>query len=248
MRIHLSLDAAHLHPPRSIAGPSSSPIVQIGGDLVLIELQGELSWEGDKADGVVGVLGLERPDRPTLHLGQHHLLHGKMASLAKPYAVIQRAAGDAVDAEVDEEDEEEEEDEKEDGPSTRQLYGHTNGKRLQEEVDADEPPLFDPEPNVFGTPTRHPPTSSSPILPPSSAPDYSSELDLSSPARFNVDDFGMKRDHGDVTDEENELFETEHRAKRARRKDRREEDGGRKRTRRYEVVGVVRKKVVFGLR
>jgi hypothetical protein len=30
-------------------------------------------------------------DKPTLHLGEHHLLHGKMANLAKPYAVIRRA-------------------------------------------------------------------------------------------------------------------------------------------------------------
>jgi hypothetical protein len=28
---------------------------------VLVELQGELSWEGDRAGGVVGVLGLDRP-------------------------------------------------------------------------------------------------------------------------------------------------------------------------------------------
>jgi len=38
----------------------------IGGDLVVIELQGELEWEGDKADGVVGVLGLDRPVSSTL--------------------------------------------------------------------------------------------------------------------------------------------------------------------------------------
>lgn len=28
---------------------------------MLVELQGELSWEGDRAGGVVGVLGLDRP-------------------------------------------------------------------------------------------------------------------------------------------------------------------------------------------
>lgn len=60
MRIHLPLDPHHFA-RQSVAGPSSSPLVQLGGELVILELQGELSWEGDKAGGVVGVLGLERP-------------------------------------------------------------------------------------------------------------------------------------------------------------------------------------------
>ena len=60
MRIHLPLEPHHFVPQPS-AGPSSSPLVSIGGDLVLIELQGELSWEGDKHNGVVGVLGFDRP-------------------------------------------------------------------------------------------------------------------------------------------------------------------------------------------
>ena len=60
MRIHLPLDPEHFNAEPK-AGPSSSPIAQLGGDLVLIELQGEVSWEGDKADGVIGVLGLDRP-------------------------------------------------------------------------------------------------------------------------------------------------------------------------------------------
>jgi hypothetical protein len=59
MRIHLSLDPKHLVQPA--AGPSSGPLVNIGGDLVLVELQGELNHEGDKANGVVGILGLDRP-------------------------------------------------------------------------------------------------------------------------------------------------------------------------------------------
>lgn len=60
MRIHLPLDPHHFL-PQPTAGPSSSPLVSIGGNLVLIELQGELSWEGDKHNGVVGVLGFDRP-------------------------------------------------------------------------------------------------------------------------------------------------------------------------------------------
>jgi len=59
MRIHLSLDPKYL--VQGAAGPSSGPLVNIGGDLVLIELQGELNHEGDKDGGVVGILGLDRP-------------------------------------------------------------------------------------------------------------------------------------------------------------------------------------------
>lgn len=60
MRIHLPLEPSFFS-SQAVAGPSSGPLVQLGGDLVLIELQGELGWEGDKANGVVGVLGLDRP-------------------------------------------------------------------------------------------------------------------------------------------------------------------------------------------
>ena len=60
MRIHLSLEPSHFA-NTSIAGPSSGPLAQLGGELVIIELQGELNWEGDKEGAVVGVLGLDRP-------------------------------------------------------------------------------------------------------------------------------------------------------------------------------------------
>jgi len=59
MRIHLSLDPKHL--VQGVAGPFAGPLVNIGGDLVLVELQGELNHEGDKEGGVVGILGLDRP-------------------------------------------------------------------------------------------------------------------------------------------------------------------------------------------
>lgn len=62
MRIHLPLHPHHFA-AQPKAGPSAPPLVQLGGDLVLIELQGELSWDGDQTDGVVGVLGLDRPVR-----------------------------------------------------------------------------------------------------------------------------------------------------------------------------------------
>lgn len=75
MRIHLTLDPSHFVTAKP-GGPSSSskisgigngntngagPLAQLGGEVVLVELQGELNWEGDKDGGVVGVLGLDRP-------------------------------------------------------------------------------------------------------------------------------------------------------------------------------------------
>lgn len=60
MRIHLNLEPS-LFGPQAVAGPSSGPLAQLGGEVVLIELQGELGWEGDKDGGVVGVIGLDRP-------------------------------------------------------------------------------------------------------------------------------------------------------------------------------------------
>lgn len=60
MRIHLSLEPSHFA-AQVVAGPSSGPLAQLGGELVIIELQGELGWEGDKEGGVVGVIGLDRP-------------------------------------------------------------------------------------------------------------------------------------------------------------------------------------------
>jgi hypothetical protein len=56
MRIHLPL-----HPHHFVKSTGSGPLAEIGGELVVIELQGELSWEGEQAGGVVGVLGLDRP-------------------------------------------------------------------------------------------------------------------------------------------------------------------------------------------
>lgn len=57
MRINLPLHPHHFAKPPTGGGP----LAEIGGELVVIELQGELGWEGERANGVVGVLGLERP-------------------------------------------------------------------------------------------------------------------------------------------------------------------------------------------
>ncbi|ORY35730.1 hypothetical protein BCR39DRAFT_511764 [Naematelia encephala] len=266
MRIHLSLDPNHFNPSgQSSSSSSSSPLIKLGGDLVILELQGELSYEGDdRSGGVVGVIGLDRPDHPTLHLGPHHLLHGKISVLPKPYAVIRRAVGDpnalisiggtALEGDAEEEEEEDEEGEKDRNISSstgkkkrkRVETGNTKDKEEQqdEDEDEDEGPLFAPNPDIFDIPTtpqnqRHP-NSSSPILPPSSIKDYSSELGYSSPARIDQED--------EDEDEEKEEQKDEENRKRARRKERKQAQDGKERTRHYEVVGIVRKKVVFALR
>ena len=77
MRIHLTLEPS-LFAKSTSAGPSSSPLAQLGGEIVLIELQGELNWEGEKAGGVVGVLGLDRPVSPRHSFrtaGYRHVRH-----------------------------------------------------------------------------------------------------------------------------------------------------------------------------
>lgn len=55
MRIHLPLE------PKHFTSNPTGPLAKIGGDLVLIELQGKIEVEGDRANSVIGVLGLDRP-------------------------------------------------------------------------------------------------------------------------------------------------------------------------------------------
>jgi len=174
-----------------------------------------------------------------------------MASLPRPYAVIRRVvgipgqvlsvAGEVIegDAEQEESDDEEEEDTEDVTPGRSRKRGRVNPV---EEEEGPEPPLFEPNPDILPTTpkTRHPPSSSSPIYPPSTARDFSSELDFSSPAR-EIDE--------DEDEERSEGMKQGLRKKPAVRKRKRVKlDGERERTRHYEVVGVVRKKVVFALR
>lgn len=144
--------------------------------------------------------------------------------------------GDAVDEESsDEEDEEDEEDE-------------------------GEGPLFEKDQNVETTPTkdRQALRSSSPFYPPSTPKDYSSDIEMSSPAGSQMDDFGFpKRGRSQDEDEDEENIDIERRKRRkleeAKAKEKRERrekrrEGRKERTRHYAVVGIVRKKVVFALR
>jgi DNA mismatch repair ATPase MutL len=164
-----------------------------------------------------------------------------MANLAKPYAVIRRALalvpeGATGEVEGDAEDEEDLEDDllaMDARPLKSKSQDKGKGKAEEEE---DEAPLF---PDILQTPPKKsidPSSSPSSIYPSSAIKDYSSELDFSSPPMSDT----SKRDLESSDDEEEE--EEEKRRKKAKR------SGKKERTRRYEVVGIVRKKVVFALR
>jgi len=74
-------------------GPAlPSALARLGSsELFLLELQGELDVSGDKHGQLVGRLTIEDDGKgkPTLRIG-HHLLEGKIVSLPKPLAVLQR--------------------------------------------------------------------------------------------------------------------------------------------------------------
>ncbi|KAL7417272.1 hypothetical protein BDY24DRAFT_412020 [Mrakia frigida] len=92
MRIHIEIPPSLLSPFTPPVGPSdpNSPIfARIGGNIVLLELQGTLQAEGDKDGQLIGKLGMEG-DRPTLRIA-HHLLHGVLVNLPKPLAVLRKA-------------------------------------------------------------------------------------------------------------------------------------------------------------
>lgn len=168
-----------------------------------------------------------------------------MANLAKPYAVIRRALalvpeGAAGEVEGDAEDEEDLEDDllaMDARPLKSKSQDKGKGKeKAEEDENEDEAPLF---PDILQTPPKKsndPSSSPSSIYPSSAIKDYSSELDFSSPPMSDT----SRRDLESSDDEEEE--EEERRRKKAKR------SGKKERTRRYEVVGIVRKKVVFALR
>lgn len=192
-----------------------------------------------------------------------------MATLAKPYAVIRRALAEAEDVAGAVEGDAEEEDEIEDTvvngktrstPQQQRQNGKGKAKEDddEEEEEEEEAPLFEPDPDgpFFVTPHRttgrgkgtgNGQASSSPtstVYPSSAIKDYSSELDFSSPP-ISVTSSRPDAEEGE---------EDEHDGSPVNRKKRKSETGRlrkadkKQRTRRYEVVGVVRKKVVFALR
>lgn len=221
-------------------------------------------------------------DKPTLHIGEHHLLHGKMSTLPKPYAVIRKAQapststtldiglnphaleGDAEDEESDEEREREEAaratPNKHKKAKTDKNDDKNKNKNDDEEEEEDDGPLFPPSEMLMMTPQ-----TKNAGLPPSSSPfsefatparDYSS--DLSSPVT-GMDAWGFPRKRGADNDEneednddddrgpETQARDRERERRRAERRQKRKAEQP-ERARHYEVVGVVRKKVVFALR
>ncbi|KAJ9103247.1 hypothetical protein QFC21_002670 [Naganishia friedmannii] len=247
MRISITIPTASVRQPPS----SAPPLVQLGakGELLLLELQGELGYEGDPRGRVVGILDFERMDKPTLHLGKHHLLHGKIVTLPRPVAVIRRqttaqtaeeeSEGELVDEAAGEEEEATD--------AKRQKVDQTS--TIAEAVE-DVKQLVTPSrptsaiPSYLQTPTRGPshntagaiaadPFDSSPINPVNRKPrDYSS--DLSSP-------FPTPRPA--VASKQNKRKERDFKDKAGYGVGAKSE-----RTRSYEVVSIVRKKVVFALR
>lgn len=208
------------------------------------------SRETRKLTEYAQVMPTHHQDKPTLHLGEHHLLHGKMVNLQKPYAVIRKATGDSGGTTLEGDISDEEGAMEEEVPSASAKKRKTSSKlqkrKDEEEEEEEDPPLFAPEPGILpSTPSRdNAPASSSPFYPSSAPRDYSSELDpASSPPVWD----------DEVDDEEDEEREAEkqriadQKMKRDKAREKRKRDQ-KERTRHYEVVGIVRKKVVFALR
>ena len=170
-----------------------------------------------------------------------------MANLPKPYAVIRRALalapeGTAGEVEGDAEDEDDLEDDLL-AIDARPIAAKGKGKQKAEvEEEEEELPLF---PDILQTPPKKsndPSSSPSSVYPSSAVKDYSSELDFSSPPMSDTSTLKRDRDLEEDTEEDEDEAEEERRRKKAKKSGRKE------RTRRYEVVGIVRKKVVFALR
>lgn len=168
-----------------------------------------------------------------------------MATLPKPYAVIRRAAAapSAANIEGDAEDEESDAEREALSSPVQPKKPKLAAPAEAEDAEEDDPPLF---PEAMATPTRGPrdlPPSSPPV-PSSAGPGYSS--DLSSPIQ-DMDAWGFSRRAGD-DDEGEDDDERRQREEELRRKRRRANGPPRERARHYEVVAVVRKKIVFSLR
>ncbi|KAL4243254.1 hypothetical protein ABKN59_011499 [Abortiporus biennis] len=82
----------HLPTPGSSSSNTLPPqFAQFGTDeVVLIELQGSLEVEGDKANQRVGKLSIDSTTKKSTLLIGHNLLEGKLVNLPKPLAVLHR--------------------------------------------------------------------------------------------------------------------------------------------------------------
>jgi DNA mismatch repair ATPase MutL len=181
-------------------------------------------------------------------------------NLPKPFAVIRKVVGlrgsdiaehgahddqegEAEDDDEDEDEEDEDEEEMNDTPKRAKMEDR-KGKGKQKEEDEEEPPLFAPNPDILPT---TPQRSSSPFYPSSAMGDYSSELDMSSPVR-GMGGEDEEDDEEAVEEQKRQNEEARKRTEAKRKRKERKAQEGKGRIRHYEVVGVVRKKVVFALR
>ncbi|KAI5451690.1 hypothetical protein NCC49_001339 [Naganishia albida] len=227
MRITLTIPTAAIKAPST--SKTDPPLVQLAGtgERVLIELQGELGYEGDPCGRVVGLLGFERMDKPTLHLGKHHLLHGKIVTLPRPLCVIRRVK--AHDRDSENEEEESDVSDSATAPARRTSTNRSKPTAVPSTPSKQRTSAIPP----YLTPThkRQPPApeTSSPVPAPNQR-DYSSDLSSPFPTAKRM------RMGSDEEDEEGPM-------RKVKRK-----TGGPARTREYETVAVVRRKIVFALR
>ncbi|KAJ9105966.1 hypothetical protein QFC19_003301 [Naganishia cerealis] len=240
MRISLNIPTASLLAPPS----GTPPLVQLGakGEMLLLELQGELGYQGDPRGRVVGILDFERMDKPTLHLGKHHLLHGKIVTLPRPVAVIRREVTINTASDTDE-DLEAAGGEDEESNTKRQKADQTapetttdNAKQL---VTPSRPTSAIP--SYLQTPTRPRATTGATATTGTVDPFESSPLIL------------VNRQPRDYSSDLSSPFPTPAPPKKRKARDTKENArnaavGKTERTRSYEVVAIVRKKVVFALR
>ncbi|EJU04822.1 hypothetical protein DACRYDRAFT_13957 [Dacryopinax primogenitus] len=77
--------------PSSSSPPLPPPLVKLGTQLFLLELQGSLEVTGTPELGEGAVGQLRMGEKPTLQIG-HHLLEGKVVTLPKPLAVLRKRA------------------------------------------------------------------------------------------------------------------------------------------------------------
>jgi hypothetical protein len=187
-------------------------------------------------------------DKPTLHLGKHHLLHGKIVTLPRPLAVIRRK----TTAHVSEESEEEVVDE-----NNAEEDNETDAKR--QKVDQTTVPEKMEDAKQLVTPSR--PTSAIPsyLQTPSRTTSHTTTMASAAADPFDSSPINpINRKPRDYSSDLSSPFPTPRPAapsKQNKRKERDENDkaghgvGARsERTRSYEVVSIVRKKVVFALR
>ncbi|GHJ90245.1 hypothetical protein NliqN6_6647 [Naganishia liquefaciens] len=235
MRISLTIPTSAIHAPAY--AKTDPPLVQLAGtgELVIIELQGELNYEGDPRGKVAGLLSFERMDKPTLHLGKHHLLHGKIVSLPHPLAVIRRVGPVELDPATESEEEDAENLSSDEQDSMNTL---AQPQKLDAPSTPSRPKTGSAVPGWLQTPKRTARnTSAAPDVPLTSSPppahnarDYSS--DLSSPfpdAKRSLPDTAT----GDKAEIKRRKVSTSR---------------GNARTKEYETVAIVRRKIVFGLR